>query len=122
MLDNRVEGLITELRAATSRDDLQDVGRRCREILIDTARLLADPSLVPEGAESPKAGDAKAWLDLFLANRAAGRDRGHLRAVIRPTWDLAQRVTHGDIDRIDAYAAAQATILVVRTLQQPLPA
>ncbi len=33
-------------------------------------------------------------------------------------WDLAQKVTHGDIDRVDAYAAAQATVLVVRVLQQ----
>jgi hypothetical protein len=33
-------------------------------------------------------------------------------------WDLAQKVTHGDIEQVDAYAAAQATLLVVRVLQQ----
>ena len=32
--------------------------------------------------------------------------------------DLAQKVTHGDIDRVDAFAAVQATVLVIRTLQQ----
>jgi hypothetical protein len=116
-LDARVEGVANELRSATSRDDLQDVGRRCREILIDAAKLLADPSLVPQDCEPPKAGDAKAWLELFLQGHASGRDRSSLRALIRPAWDLAQRVTHGDIDRVDAYAAAQATILIVRTLQ-----
>lgn len=116
-LDARVEGVANELRSATTRDDLQDVGRRCREILIDAAKLLANPSLVPEGTEPPKAGDAKAWLELFLQGRASGRDRSYLRALIRPAWDLAQRVTHGDIDRIDAYAAAQATVLIIRTLQ-----
>ena len=46
--------------------DLQDVARRAREIMIVCARLLANPALVPEGEESPKAADAKTWLDLFL--------------------------------------------------------
>jgi hypothetical protein len=117
-LDVRVEGVVAELRDATSRDDLQDVGRRCREILIDTARLLADPALVPKGTEVPFAGDAKAWLKLFLKAGASGRSHEELRAFIPVAWDLAQKVTHGDIERVDAYAAAQATVLVVRTLQQ----
>lgn len=117
-LDTRVEGIVGELAAAASHDDLQDVGRRCREVLIDAARLLADPGLVPEGTGPPKAGDAKAWLDLFLARHAAGRAHRELRAFVPVAWDLAQKVTHGDIDRVDAYAAAQATVLVVRVLQQ----
>jgi len=37
--------------------------------------------------------------------------------MIRAAWELAQTVTHGDIDRVEAFAAAQATVLVVRTLQ-----
>lgn len=117
-LDGRVEGVVTELRSAQTLDDLQDVGRRCREILIDTARLLADPTLVPSSEEAPKAGDAKAWLELFLRGRAAGRSHRELRAFIPVAWDLAQKVTHGDVERVDAYAAAQATVLVVRSLQQ----
>jgi hypothetical protein len=32
-------------------------------------------------------------------------------------WDLAQTVTHGNIDRLEAFAAAQATVLLVRTFQ-----
>lgn len=117
-LDGRLDGVVTELRSAQSRDDLQDVGRRCREILIDAARLLADPALVPPGGEAPKAADAKAWLELFLVARAAGRSHKELRAFIPVAWDLAQKVTHGDVGRVDGYAAAQATVLVVRTLQQ----
>ncbi len=117
-LDTRVEGIVRELAAAGSRDDLQDVGRRCREVLIGAARLLADPRLLPDGAEPPKAGDAKGWLDLFLARQAAGRTHRELRAFVPAAWDLAQKVTHGDIDRVDAYAAAQATVLVIRVLQQ----
>jgi hypothetical protein len=116
-LDARVDELIAELDGAISRDDLQDVGRRSREILIACAQLLADPSLVPTGHAPPKAADAKAWLELFLAARASGSHRDALRRLIRAAWDLAQTVTHGNVDRVDAFAAAQATVLIVRTLQ-----
>jgi hypothetical protein len=117
-LDARVEGIVNELRSARSTDDYQDVGRRCRDVLIDTGKLLADPSLVPDGQEPPPAANAKAWLGLFVAGRAAGRSHAELRRFIPSAWDLAQKVTHGGIERVDAYAAAQATVLVVRTLQQ----
>jgi hypothetical protein len=117
-LDTRVVGIVAELAAATTPDDLQDVGRRCREVLIDAAKLLANPALVPAGVDPPKAADAKAWLDLFLAAYASGRTHRELRAFVPAAWDLAQKVTHGDIDRVDAYAAAQATLLLVRVFQQ----
>jgi hypothetical protein len=54
-LDGRVAGLAAELSHAADRDDLQDVGRRSREILIDCERLLADRSLVPTGQAPPTA-------------------------------------------------------------------
>ena len=66
-------------------------------------------------------GDAKAWLDLFLTARASGSRRDALRRFIRATWELAQTVTHGDIERVEAFAAAQATVLVVRTVQALAP-
>jgi hypothetical protein len=116
-LDARLAGLSSELGGAASLDDLQDVGRRSREILIDCARLLADPSLLPTGQAAPKAGDAKAWLDLFLSARAHGSHRDELRRFVRAAWDLAQTVTHSNIGRVEAFAAAQATVLIVRSLQ-----
>jgi len=73
------------------------------------------------GADAPKSGDAKAWLELSLLARAAGRSHRELRAFVPTAWDLAQKVTHGDVDRVDTYAAAQATVLVVRVLQQLAP-
>ncbi|MCL4434837.1 MAG: hypothetical protein M1399_08790 [Actinobacteria bacterium] len=117
-LDSRVAGLATELSWAATRDDLQDVGRRAREVLIDCAQLLTDPAIVPVGTEPPKVGDAKSWLDLFLVARAGGSSRVELRRLVRDAWDLAQKVTHGDPDKVDVFAAAQATVLVVRTLQE----
>ena len=113
-LDARLAGLAVEM----SRDDLQDVGRRAREVLIACARLLADPALVPSGRPEPKAGDAKAWLDLFLKANAGGSAREELRRLVRNAWDLAQKVTHGEVQAVEAFAAAQATVLVVRTLQK----
>ncbi len=82
-LEERVSGLVAELDGAINRDDLQDFGRRSREILIDCPKLLADPSLVPAGQDPPKAGDTKRWLDLFLAAWASESHRDELRRFIR---------------------------------------
>jgi len=122
----RVAGLIARYGSAQTLDDWQDVGRRSREILVDLGKLLAQSGLVTAGAKAPKLADAKAWFDLMLAQRASGSSKAEFRAVMRATWELAQKVTHGDIDDVDAFAAAQATVLVVRTTQkllaiEPLP-
>jgi len=119
-LNGRISGLIEEYSSARDRDGWQDVGRRSREILIDFVKLIADPAIVPEGQEAPKGADAKAWFDLFLAKYVTGREKAELRSTMRAVWDLAQRVTHGDISDVDAFAAAQATVLVVRTAQKML--
>ena len=87
-------------------------------MLIDCAELLADPDLLPPDQKAPKAGDAKAWLDLFLAEYAPGPSREELRKLVRATWDLAQKVTHADLGRIEAYATTQAAVLLARTLEQ----
>lgn len=114
-IDLRVRGLIDEYSGARDKDSWQDVGRRSREILIDLGKLIADPALNPEDQAPPRRADARAWFDLFLDSRASGSDRAELRALMRKTWDLAQKVTHGDIDDVDAFASAQATVLLVRT-------
>lgn len=117
-INARIAGLINEYSAAQDKDSWQDVGRRSREILIDLGKLIADPSIVSAGHETPKGADARAWFDLVVEHHAAGSDRAELRALMRKTWDLAQKVTHGDIDDVDAFAAAQATVLLVRTTQK----
>lgn len=119
-LNGRISGLIEEYSTARGRDGWQDVGRRSREILIDFGKLIADPNIVPEGKDAPKGADAKAWFDLFLTTYAQGRDKAELRSTMRAVWDLSQKVTHGDIADVDAFAAAQATVLVVRTAQKLL--
>lgn len=117
-VNGRISGLVEEYSTARDRDGWQDVGRRSREILIDFGKLIADPDLVPEGEEVPRGANAKAWFDLFLAAYASGSDKAELRSTMRAVWDLAQKVTHGDIADVDAFAAAQATVMVVRTAQK----
>ncbi|WP_147378853.1 hypothetical protein [Mycobacteroides abscessus] len=117
-LNARIDELIKQLSSASSLDDHQDIGRRSREILIDLGKILQDPAVVPVGTESPKDADAKAWIDLYLQHYAADPGHQELRAFVRVAWNLAQKVTHGDSGAIDAYAAAQATVLIVRTMQK----
>lgn len=40
----------------------------------------------------------------------AGREHAELRAVVRSTWDLANKVVHGDIGDLDAFTSIQATV------------
>ncbi len=110
-LDGRLAGLAATLPDAASRDDLHDVGRHAREVMIDCTRRLADPALAPDGHAPPKVADAKAWLDLFLAAWAAGPSREELRRLVRDAWDLAQKVTHGDLGCVHAFAVAQKAVL-----------
>jgi hypothetical protein len=117
----RVAALLTEFGGARDKDTWQDVGRRSREIIIDLGKLIADPTFVAAGVATPKLADARAWFDLFLAVRAVGSEHAELRSLMRATWDLAQKVTHGDIGDVDAYACAQAVVLLVRTTQRLLP-
>ena len=64
----------------------------------------------------PKAGDAKNRICHYLNSELSGRARSDLRKLMRAAWDLTQTVCHSDsIARIDAYAAAQAAVLLVRT-------
>jgi hypothetical protein len=118
-LEARLDGLKKELDAATDLDDLQDVGRRAREIIIDAANLVFDISMVPDGDDPPKGSDAKRRIELFLDTRAAGTSHVELRRLIRAAWDLANSITHSSrVGRIDAFAAAQGTVVIVRCLQE----
>jgi hypothetical protein len=117
-LDFRIAGLLNEMTLARDKDAWQDSGRRSREILIDLGKLVADSAYVAPGNDVPKTGDARAWLGLFLTVQASGSDHKELRSFIRSSWDLAQKVTHGDISRVDAFAASQATVLLARVIQQ----
>jgi hypothetical protein len=118
-LEVRVEGLKQELDAATTQDDLQDVGRRSREIVIDLANLLFSDWMVPKGEDMPGRSDAKRRIDLALDEMLPGPSRADLRGLVRAAFKLNQTVTHGNsVAAVDAFAAAQATVLLVRVLHR----
>ena len=115
----RMAGLKNELDSASDLDGFQDVGRRCREIMKDAANVVFDDSMVPNGEDVPGRDDAKARINFYVRDRIAGSSYRDLRALVDRAYVLAQTATHSDSsDRIMAFASAQATVLVVRTLQQ----
>jgi hypothetical protein len=114
-VDHRLDGLKAEYDAAEILDDLQDVGRRSREILIDAANLVFHDWMVQPGGEVPSPNDAKARIDGFLDQAAAGKAREDLRRVLRASHTLNNTVTHSNhTTRAETFAAAQATVLMVR--------
>ena len=119
-LEKRLGGLHAELLAASSIDDLQDVGRRAREIHIDLASLVYRDEMLPASEfEQPKAADAKNRLFHAAVCLMPGSTHEHWRSLIRSAWDLANKITHSDgINRVDAFAAVQATVLLVRCFEQ----
>jgi hypothetical protein len=118
VIETRLDGLKVEFDGAKTLDDLQDVGRRSREILIDAANVAFHQWMLPKGVDLPSRNDAKRRIDYFLAEIAPGDSYEALRKVVRASHDLNNTVTHSaSVTRANAFAAAQATILVVRTLQ-----
>lgn len=117
-LEQRLSGLRDQMDHVTTLDHYQDVGRRGREVIIDVVDLVFTTDMVPEGKDHPKASDAKARFDYIIQANAAGGSHAELRKLMRAAWDLAQKVIHGEITRVDAFAAAQATVLIVRTLAE----
>lgn len=118
-LEVRLAGLKAELDTAETKDDLQDAGRRCREVLIDAANAVFTDSMVPEGTPVPSMKDAKVRIDMALARLIPGPAFDELRSLVNSVWRLAQATTHSDnVTHPHAYASAQATVLLVRTLQE----
>lgn len=83
---------------AEEAEDLQGVGVRCRECLIQFARSMFKPEMVASGQESPKRSDFVGMVEVISNHIAKGgsaeRLRAHLRKTAKTTWDLAQWLVH----------------------------
>ncbi|WP_411574870.1 hypothetical protein [Streptomyces fradiae] len=120
-LESRITELRLELTSKPTPDVYQDVGRRAREILIELGQLVYRPEMLAVGAETPQKGNAKARLDYAAAALmgGSGTARKEWRRLINATWDLQQSLTHsGSADFVSAFAAVQATLLLVRCFEQ----
>ncbi|RAX15984.1 hypothetical protein DC347_15565 [Pseudarthrobacter sp. AG30] len=119
-IDARIEELAAELRQATTLDGWQDCGRRSREILVDMSKVMSTMPLILDSLELPQAANGKAWYDAFLEKYAEGASRSDFRKFYRAAWDLSQKTTHGSVDGVEAFASAQAVILIVRLTERML--
>lgn len=117
-VEARLSGLHAKLAGAATKDDWQDIGRRCREIVIEAANVVFVPRLVPAGSEVPGQNDAKARLDAYFGTRLPEL-ADDTRAFVAGTWRLANALTHHPrMGRLEAVSSAQAVILLVRVLQE----
>jgi hypothetical protein len=105
---------------AEEAEDFQAVGMKCRETLIQFVRVLAKPEMVPNGEEAPKRADVVGWSSL-IANAITPGDRnsyirGHLKAISKSAWDLANWLTHANgAIRPDAEIVLDSTQTVIDT-------
>jgi hypothetical protein len=117
-LESRLHEIGPLLERAQTLDEIQDIGRRCREIvgdLADVALAAAKPAIASE----PFGSDRKAKLNAFLEQAASGSSLADLRRLVVATYDLSNTVTHSSRgSRAEAVAAAQATVLLVRTIRE----
>jgi hypothetical protein len=115
-LEARLRELGPLLERAQTLDEIQDIGRRCREIVGDLADL-ALASARPAITAQPFRSDRKGKLKAFLEHAAIGPSSAELRRLVLATYDLSNTVTHSTRgSRAEAVAAAQGTVLLVRAI------
>jgi hypothetical protein len=105
---------VEALDAAEEAEDFQAVGMRCRECLLELARAVASPRIVPAGQTAPKRGDFTGWATLVADAVAHGpsaeRIRHYLKTTADGTWQLVSWLTHAaNATWVDGDIAVDAT-------------
>lgn len=117
-IEQRIAEMKARLDSSVSPDDLQDIGRRAREIFIDAANLLFRERMVPSGTAVPGKKDAKRRLQYYADFRLGDVVGDEVLKTARAAIDLANAATHRTtVRRVDAFVAAQATVAIVRVFQ-----
>jgi hypothetical protein len=114
----RWEQAAETLDSAEEAEDFQAVGMKCRECLIQLARSLAKPEMVPEGKEAPQRNNFNEWAELIANAVAHGgsaeRIRGHMKTIAKSAWELVGWLTHANnATRQDAIFVVDATHTVM---------
>jgi hypothetical protein len=118
-LAERSLDLKSELETATTLDDLQDVGRRARQLIIEAVKLGWDESMIPENQDAPKGDDATSKLGQILTARVPGPGNERIRKFVRAALGLGQETTHSESQEgLEALASAMGAIMAVRLLQE----
>lgn len=109
----RWEGAAEALQEADEAEAFQGVAIRCREILLQIVRDLADPAIVPNGTKPPQKANVLGWSEL-IANAFARGDtnqpvRAYLKAAFESSWQLVVAVQHKtNASRFDAQLSLDA--------------
>jgi hypothetical protein len=119
-LERRLDELRHEYDMANTLDGFQDVGRRAVEVIIGAVNLVWDGWMaIALGEEPAKAGDAKNRFRQILSAVVPGGSNEELRSVLNAAWRLANDTKHSSsATKVHAMAAAQAAILIARTLAE----
>ena len=115
-IEERLAELKVRLTAAASKDDLEDVGRRCREPARDVMTIVFRSAMVPAGEKDTSPSDPKDQLRHYLSARLPGDDNEGFRSFLKSALALANATAHSG-SRARAIAAAQATISLVRATE-----
>jgi hypothetical protein len=119
----RVDDQLAQLRERFARaetaEDFQAVGLLCRDIF----RSLSDATFdedehLPEGEALPGPADAKKRLGFTADAVAAGGSNRELRALLKASFDLANKVQHARAATLDEAAlVAEATVASVNLMR-----
>lgn len=120
---DRVDLQLSQLRErfATARtvEDFQAIGLLCRDVFISLAEATFDAGEhLPDAAELPGAADAKARLGLTVDAVAGGASNRELRAVLKASFDLANKVQHARAGTLsEAAIVAESTVASVNIMR-----
>jgi hypothetical protein len=114
----RWEQAAEALDASRESEEVQAVGMRCRECLIEFVRSVSDLKMVPAGQEAPKAADVVHCTELVadtVAHGSIAADiRAYLKTLAKSTWQLMSWLTHAaNAVRYDGTLAVDATYAVL---------
>lgn len=117
-LEARLTEVKTRLNTANSLDDLQDVGRRTREIIIDLGQIAYTSDMLGEGEEEPQHANAKLMLTYAARALMPGRAHEEWRTLIRAAWDLPTRSpTPKGYRRLTLSLQSKTAVMLVRSFE-----
>jgi len=119
-VDEAIERLRQELRAAQDEEDFKAVGLSCLSALSALGLVALDSERhLPAGEAVPRRDDAKRRLGFFIDAVAPADRFEHVRRLVRAAWDQAQSVKHRDApNRTDAGVAIDAVVLLASMIRR----
>jgi hypothetical protein len=111
----RLEEATDAMALANEAEELQSVGVRLRETLLEFIQIVSDARMVPPETEAPKRADFMHWSELVADTVARGSSaseaRTALKATARSAWQFANWLAHA---KNAVQADAQIALELVR--------